>query len=280
MRFYIDVTPLMRDAVGRVALARFSALGEARSSVVFGKLLSDARLAPRGGSRLRSVRRAVAVLVGSGIPARVLAVLRAPEAARERYVREIEAATRVELAPDTPLVARLDAIERLLWTAPPVMFPRLIGIIASGMLSYLAVTRLLGGRARPDELQTLTRGLEHNPTTEMDMALWALTAQVRRDAGARRVVLEWTPTELAAAYRAGALPAGLQEGLAAFLARYGFRSVGEIDLGVARWGRIRRTCWGRSRTICDWGTRRRRRTRSSRGGGARRRRWGRRCWAG
>jgi pyruvate,water dikinase len=31
------------------------------------------------------------------------------------------------------------------------------------------------------------------------------------------------------------LPARLQAGLAAFLARYGFRSIGEIDIGVPRW---------------------------------------------
>jgi pyruvate,water dikinase len=41
--------------------------------------------------------------------------------------------------------------------------------------------------------------------------------------------------ELAEAYRVGQLPAVLQTGLSAFLDRYGFRSVGEIDLGVARW---------------------------------------------
>jgi pyruvate,water dikinase len=41
--------------------------------------------------------------------------------------------------------------------------------------------------------------------------------------------------EVADAFRAGTAPAVLQAGLASFLDRYGFRSVGEIDLGVPRW---------------------------------------------
>jgi phosphohistidine swiveling domain-containing protein len=103
------------------------------------------------------------------------------------------------------------------------------------MASYLAAGRLLHGRATQDELQTLTRGLPHNPTTEMDLALWALTTKVRADPPSREAVLTRLPDDLARAYRDGALPPTLQTELTAFLARYGFRAVGEIDLGVPRW---------------------------------------------
>jgi rifampicin phosphotransferase len=42
-------------------------------------------------------------------------------------------------------------------------------------------------------------------------------------------------TALAARFHSGALPAVLQDGLAAFLRRYGHRAVAEIDLGMPRW---------------------------------------------
>ena len=42
-------------------------------------------------------------------------------------------------------------------------------------------------------------------------------------------------TDVADAFHAGAAPPVLQAGLAVFLDRYGFRSVGEIDFGVPRW---------------------------------------------
>ena len=41
--------------------------------------------------------------------------------------------------------------------------------------------------------------------------------------------------ELAAAYRAGALPAAAQQALEPFMARYGSRGLAEIDLGRPRW---------------------------------------------
>ncbi len=102
-------------------------------------------------------------------------------------------------------------------------------------MSYVAVGRLLGARATPDELLTLTRGLPHNPTTEMDLALWALSREIRTDTLSAEWMAGRTPVELGDAYLAGDAPLVVQAGLARFLERYGFRSVGEIDLGVARW---------------------------------------------
>jgi pyruvate,water dikinase len=69
----------------------------------------------------------------------------------------------------------------------------------------------------------------------MDLALWSLSVKVRAHPEARTALLERDPSDLAASYLAGALPKQLQDGLAAFLARYGFRSIGEIDIGVKRW---------------------------------------------
>jgi pyruvate,water dikinase len=103
------------------------------------------------------------------------------------------------------------------------------------MLSFGLAARLLRGKARMDELQTITRGARHNPTTEMDLALWALCTDVRDDPDSRNTLIERAPAELAAGYRDGTLPPRLQAGLKSFLARYGFRSIGEIDIGVERW---------------------------------------------
>src|SRR2546430_8510527 len=69
----------------------------------------------------------------------------------------------------------------------------------------------------------------------MDLALWALCTDVRDDADSRETLNRRPPAELAAAYRRATLPPRLQAGLNSFLARYGFRSIGEIDIGVERW---------------------------------------------
>ena len=79
------------------------------------------------------------------------------------------------------------------------------------------------------------RALPHNPTTEMDLELWALSRRVDADPAARTALEAQTPSDLAAAFALGTLPPVLQRGLAEFLAHYGHRAVAEIDLGLPRW---------------------------------------------
>jgi pyruvate,water dikinase len=79
------------------------------------------------------------------------------------------------------------------------------------------------------------RGLPDNPTTEMNLALWALAQIVRGDPPTAALVQHTPPTQLSDAYRSSSLPPALQRGLAQFLATYGHRSVNELDMGMPRW---------------------------------------------
>jgi pyruvate,water dikinase len=234
-RPFVDVTPVLRDPLGREFLLRATSVGEARSSVVFGKLAEDPRFRSRRRLPIKSIRRIVPAILRSRIPLYAIRLLRSPTRARTRTIREIERATRLEPRPEMTAAERLDTFEDLMRRGLPFVFPRLLGLVVAGMLSYVAVGRLLGSRATRDELLTLTRGLPHNPTTEMDLALWALAREIRADGPSAEWMAERTPTQLADAYGAGDAPPVVQTGLVRFLERYGFRSVGEIDLGVARW---------------------------------------------
>ena len=86
-----------------------------------------------------------------------------------------------------------------------------------------------------DRVLEITRGLPNNPTTEMDLALWQISQVIRGDAASRAVFESQSSAELAAAYRAGALPAAAQQAIEPFMARYGSRGLAEIDLGRPRW---------------------------------------------
>jgi len=235
MRLYVDVTTIVRDPVGRRIFVAVTSMGEARTSAVVVQLSADHRLALARRSTFRSVRAIGGALIRAGIPHAALSVMRSPDVTPERYVREVEDLTRIDLPVDASAEQRLDAFERLILTRSPRMFPRMLGTIMPAMLSFALSVRLLRGKARMDELQTITRGAAHNPTTEMDLALWALCTEVRADADSLNELLRREPAALAAAYREGTLPQRLQDGLKSFLARYGFRSIGEIDIGVERW---------------------------------------------
>ena len=69
----------------------------------------------------------------------------------------------------------------------------------------------------------------------MDLALWQISQVIRGDAASRTIFDSQSGAALAAAYRAGALPAAAQQALEPFMARYGSRGLAEIDLGRPRW---------------------------------------------
>jgi phosphohistidine swiveling domain-containing protein len=234
-RAFVDATGAFRNPVGRVALQRLMEVGEARIADVLRMLDADPRFAVGSGSRPRTVRLVAGAVARSGIPRSVLRLLRRPDVMRERYLRDFERLAAVFAPASASAMERIDAFERLFRTLPPRLLPRLVGMVAAGQVSYLAARRLIGSRATEDELRAVLRAAPHNPTTEMDLALWRLAVDSGNDPTTRQMIAERPAAELAAAYRTGGLPAPFQHALSSFLDRYGFRGIGEIDIGVPRW---------------------------------------------
>ena len=235
MRLFGDITPLVRDPVGREFARRALSILEARSAAVFTRLVDDGRLGKRG-SRLGTLRRVLPAAVRTGIPVVVVRALIRPDATRERVLREADAVLRAEAAV-SPATSRerVDAFERLFVEVPRRLFPKLVGLVPPGVLSLTLAGRVLGKAATTDELRTVLRGLPFNPTTEMDLALWSIARDARDDRRSWEALRDTTPEALAQGYRKGTLPPWLQQHLTRFLERYGHRAIGEIDLGLPRW---------------------------------------------
>jgi pyruvate,water dikinase len=236
MRLFLDLTPVLRNPALRELPGRAMSVMEARSARVLERVLDDPRLAPRrGGSRLRSIFAALRLVLRTGAAPVVIRALVRPATARVRLLREIDALAAMDVGPLGTSAQRIDAFERLLLTWPPRAFPRLAAMVLAGVIAYNAARRLLGPAASEDELRTMLRGLPFNPTTEMDLALWALSRAAREDPASRQALAGRSPAQLADDYRAGALPPVLQRELSAFLGRYGHRAIAEIDVGLPRW---------------------------------------------
>ena len=235
MRLYLDVTDALRNRLGYGILRAMASVAESRSSVVLSGLSRDPRVMVGTDPALSAARRIARAALRMEVVPAVIRSLAAPNSARRRYVQELDAM--VPTRPPAPPDAQgcLDAVEHLLVNAPAFIIPRVVGMIPPAMVSLGLATRLLRGRASREELQTVTRGAPHNPTTEMDLALWAASTAITADADSRRVLLESSPSEVAQAYRAGMLPSTLEREVTKFLDAYGFRCIGEIDIGVPRW---------------------------------------------
>lgn len=235
-RLFFDLTPILRSALGR-RLASFAlARMEARTAATIQRLFDDPRLSVRPTPASRLAKAVLGAAVRTRIPLRIARNLIAPEGAPERLQRAAEEAL---AAGDVPAGAgpeeRLAAVERLFYEGVRRMFLVAIPTLVAGLASFTLAKRALAGIASAEETETTFRALPHNPTTEMDLALWQLAASVRGDAQIRSLVRDTPAPDLAKMYLGGSLPAPLQSGLAAFLDRWGARGVAEIDLGVPRW---------------------------------------------
>jgi FAD binding domain len=129
----------------------------------------------------------------------------------------------------------LDTVERLFFGNAARVLGSIVPIIFSALGLNALAGKLLNGLTTADERQIILRGLPYNPTTEMNLALWALAQQAHADSAAAQALRETSPEQLAQDYRNQMLPPTLQHGLADFLGMYGHRGVAEIDLGLPRW---------------------------------------------
>jgi rifampicin phosphotransferase len=235
-RIFLDVTSALRSSFGRNVLTKMLAQAEVHAVTLFQQLASDPRLSLVTTRRLSLVLAITRVFIRTGLPWYLLQALVQPDFARTRLFRltdMLRDATRLETTTDPR--TRVAAVERLFFATLPRLLSSTAPVMLGGMGTFALASRLLGQLATEDERQIILRGLPNNPTTEMNLALWALAQAVQADPPTASLVANTPPAQLSEAYRAGTLPATLQQGLARFLATYGHRSVNELDMGVPRW---------------------------------------------
>ena len=234
MRQFVDITPILQHRRAHRVAYRLAGVMEARTQAVLTTLSTDSRFATtESGSAAPIVARIFWI---SKLPFRLAAALVSPALAyRGIAVLERRLRRRLVVAEGATPGQRLDFVERRLGTDTILLMPRTIGYALAGFAALALARRLLGDRVRPEEWQTVLRGLPHNVTTEMDLALWGLTQRIRSDESAAAAFAGEPAAVLGRRFRAGELPAVAQRGLTDLLSRYGHRAVAEIDLGVPRW---------------------------------------------
>jgi pyruvate,water dikinase len=250
LRMYVDLTALVHNKWGRRYLTRILPLADGRSAAIFPELLADPRFAasehprkarPDRGPRTHSPRtRSTEASASLGmvlglIPALIGAALRPAAELRRADAYEKRLAAQLVLPEPATALQRLDYAEQITNRTIDGLIRATLPAPSVGYIMLAVARRLLRGIAPPRELEAVLRGLPHNVTTEMDLELWQLSVSIGDVPAAREAFLAEQPAGLAAAYRAGSLPAPAQERVRDFLSRYGHRAVAEIDLGMPRW---------------------------------------------
>jgi pyruvate,water dikinase len=234
-RLFVNVTGLLKNKIGRNVATLFIGAIDPVSGAILAGLLKDARFEIAGSFGLRDRFK----LIGGVAPfiGNVLYNLLMPARGRarlEKYVEATlrEAAQRCNSAQSlAELVENIEAVGEM----PMQLMPRLVGGIAAGQAPLQILLRQENLPGGPELLMELTRGLPHNVTTEMDLALWRASQIIRADAAAAAHFSATGSDALVAEFRAGGLPEVAQTAIAQFLEMYAMRGVGEIDLGRPRW---------------------------------------------
>ena len=235
-RIFFDVTAALRSSFGRTFLVQAMSEAEVYAAAIFQQLASDPRLSLVPTRRWPLFRSIVLLLVRTRMPWYLLRALLSPRAAQAQlllYVRTLRHAGTVE--ENALASARLATVEQLFFDAIPRLLSGASPVMLGGMVAFTLGGLLLGDLATEGERQIVLRGAPSNPTTEMNLALWALAEQVHADPATAHLVRDTPAARLAEDYGTGSLPPRFQQGLANFLATYGHRSVAELDLGVPRW---------------------------------------------
>lgn len=238
-RIYLDVTAaLLRWPMSRLLPTMFTQIepGIAERMVA----VRDRPAFRAQASRLALPRRSLLAFVRRILP-RVMVRLwwASPERAHAQYQEAIDAARREydeRFTSARPGAARLrESIALLGDFMPGTLLRTHFPLLMAGMLAWRLCGRLVRGRVSEATVDSLTRGLPGNVTTQMDLELGDLADLARSVPGLAEAMRDGEPAGAIERARARPEAAAFVAKWDRFIERYGHRGPGEIDVTVPRW---------------------------------------------
>ncbi len=244
-RLWIKISDVMRSPLGRRVYRAILGFGEPSVGQILRGLEGEPRLGAAKGQLKFSTVRALLGFLLPLVP-RAASTIHDPEKARSAFDGYIESQViHPNITGDdifTRLAQRLQFLQEYVTAGLYQMFPRFVPVLGPTMLSLALLTRVTrhDNHAETDHgfstnVLEVTRGLPDNVTTEMDLALWEMANHIRADSDSLKTFLDSDAPPLASRYLRGTLPETAQKTVENFMAQYGMRGVGEIDIGQQRW---------------------------------------------
>ncbi|HYF92570.1 MAG TPA: PEP/pyruvate-binding domain-containing protein [Symbiobacteriaceae bacterium] len=216
-RFYLDITGLLRFGPARTALSSNTIDGAMGQAVTDLLSRNEKRLNPASGGSghpIKYVRKTLILTVAG----RALRTLVSPDRSRQNTKRVVEAhiqaltdeSRRLRTAPE-----RVEYIHKALASLFGGVVARTVPVwLFSAVALSLAKKRLAAWGIDPARLDPVGRAVPHNPTTEMDLALWQVSRVLKLE---------------------GAQPRADHPAMQEWLNQYGHRAVREVDIAIPRW---------------------------------------------
>lgn len=238
-RFYGDMSALIYTRIGRVALPKGFVMADELAGLAFGEYISrDSYLENKARMSDKAKLRDILHLLGPMVRAGMWRLWFKPT---DGVVEEMDTHIQQAIARGKAAAVGDDLLTRVrgvyeyiqgvfVYEAFPIM-PLVMLIMASSTL----LKRLLGKYADPADMAAIQSGLEGNVTTEMDLMVGDL-ADIARENEA--IVAAFKEEDTANLLERIQQISGSERFLATldkFLAVYGLRGAGEIDVARPRW---------------------------------------------
>ncbi|NOY99159.1 MAG: phosphoenolpyruvate synthase [Chloroflexi bacterium] len=248
-RLWINVTGIIRHPFGRKVYPTGIKSIDPAVSQIFQELLNDPRLAPvKPKFSLKTTWRTLRFVVPFW--GRIFKIWRHPERERTRVLQllddevaraQAQAAVRGEMW--ASFARRVELLHNAETLFSDMVIPQGIPPIVAGMAPFFGILQRFSAKAAQAANDPalshlyleITRGLPHNVTTEMDLALWRTAQTLQADHASAALFESVDAGELTARYLNGVLPPAAQQAVGAFMNKYGMRGLGEIDIGRPRW---------------------------------------------
>ena len=237
-RLYINITNPLRNSLGRTVLFKLLPSIEPGIMIALNKLLMDEPdMTINSGFSLILIIRLVSLALL--IFPRVIFSVFFPNWSRKlavwavnNFVDDIE-----EKVDGTSNLQDLVVLQReVLSTFFPMVVPTIAPRLAVGMVPLAILNKLASSLENGNDLVlTITRGLPHNCTTEMDLKLWQVAKTIQDDTESLYYFKTNDADTLARYYLCNGLPSVAQEAVTQFMNEYGMRGLYEIDFGRPRW---------------------------------------------
>ncbi|KAL3790120.1 LOW QUALITY PROTEIN: hypothetical protein ACHAW5_007727 [Stephanodiscus triporus] len=246
-RLFLNVTRPIRNKVGRQVIRK--GLGFLEPGILAGldKTLEENgedRLAYDSGMSPFMLIRFLAFQLFNILPG-ALSALAFPERSRDKVIARLNqfvASVQKKadaMPPTTTTLADVVQFKReTLGEFFPTVVPLFgynVPVLLGSMVTLMNITTKQLGPTGKDRVYLLTRGIPHNPTTEMDMELWSTAQTIQANAMSKQEFQCKSAEDLAADYMAGRLSPRAQQAVQGFMDQYGMRGLYEIDFGRPRW---------------------------------------------
>ncbi|CAM2719449.1 unnamed protein product [Rotaria socialis] len=129
-------------------------------------------------------------------------------------------------------IGYVDHFQNILLVLPSTIVKYAVPSLIPSILSLRILQKIAKD---PMDALALTRAVESNPTTEMNLMLWKVTVLIRDDQTTLSLFENETIFSLADMYKQKSFKLDIQLEMEEFFRTYGCRGIGEVDMGRKRW---------------------------------------------